>query len=147
MLRGIIGVIVVTFVCITHAYAEPTAIGALKNVQGEVFIDRGPDSIVAQEGQAVFEDDTIRTGNWGLAGMIFKDNSSLSLGPNSRLTLNTFVYRPSENVFSFVTRIIQGTASYLSGVIGKLAPEAVQFHTPVASIGLRGTSLLVKVKP
>ncbi|MCF8109809.1 MAG: FecR domain-containing protein [Desulfohalobiaceae bacterium] len=147
MLRGIIVVILVTFACVTHASAESTAIGTLHNVQGEVYIDRGPDSIPAREGGPIFQNDTVRTGNQGLAGMIFQDNSSLSLGPNSALTITTFVYKPSEKTFSFVTRILKGTASYLSGVIGKLVPEAVQFHTPVASIGLRGTSLLLKVKP
>lgn len=147
MLRGIIVVILVTFACVTHASAESTAIGTLHNIQGEVSIDRGPDSISARDGDSIFQNDTVRTGNQGLAGMIFQDNSSLSLGPNSALTITTFVYKPSEKTFSFVTRILKGTASYLSGMIGQLVPEAVQFHTPVASVGLRGTSLLVKVKP
>jgi hypothetical protein len=34
---------------------------------------------------------------------------------------------------------------YLSGLIGKLAPESARFETPVASIGIRGTRFAVKL--
>jgi hypothetical protein len=34
--------------------------------------------------------------------------------------------------------------AYISGLIGKLAPESVRFETPVASIGIRGTCFAVK---
>jgi hypothetical protein len=39
----------------------------------------------------------------------------------------------------------RGTLSYLSGLIGKLAPESARFETPVASIGIRGTRFAMKV--
>jgi len=41
--------------------------------------------------------------------------------------------------------MFRGTAAYLSGMVGKLSPESVRFETPVASVGIRGTKLLVKI--
>ncbi len=35
--------------------------------------------------------------------------------------------------------------AYISGLIGKLAPESARFETPVATIGIRGTRFAVKV--
>jgi hypothetical protein len=41
--------------------------------------------------------------------------------------------------------MLKGTAVYLSGIIGKLSPQSVRFETPNATIGIRGTKMLVKV--
>ena len=45
-----------------------------------------------------------------------------------------------------VINMIKGTASYLSGIIGKQSPETVEFQTPDATINIRGTQFLVKVE-
>ena len=42
--------------------------------------------------------------------------------------------------------MFQGTFSYLSGQISKLVPGAVRLETPDATIGMRGTHVLVKVE-
>jgi len=44
-----------------------------------------------------------------------------------------------------IARMVKGTASYLSGIIGHQSPESVKFRTPEATIGIRGTHFLVKV--
>jgi len=44
-----------------------------------------------------------------------------------------------------VARISRGTMAYLSGLIGKLAPEAARFETPSTTIGIRGTRFAVNV--
>jgi hypothetical protein len=44
-----------------------------------------------------------------------------------------------------LVRLSSGTMAYLSGLIGKLAPESVRFETPVATIGIRGTRFAMKV--
>jgi hypothetical protein len=44
-----------------------------------------------------------------------------------------------------ITRMLRGTASYISGIIGRQSPESVRFQTPDATIGIRGTQFLVKV--
>jgi hypothetical protein len=45
-----------------------------------------------------------------------------------------------------VITMLKGTASYLSGIIGRQSPESVRFKTPEATIGIRGTQFLVKVE-
>jgi hypothetical protein len=44
---------------------------------------------------------------------------------------------------SLIARLAKGTMAYMSGIIGKLAPESVRFETPVATIGIRGTCFVV----
>src|SRR3990170_2315749 len=51
---------------------------------------------------------------------------------------------PAEGKLGLMARLSKGTMAYLSGLIGKLAPESVRFETPTASIGVRGTHFAVK---
>ncbi|HZW37076.1 MAG TPA: FecR family protein, partial [Candidatus Deferrimicrobiaceae bacterium] len=91
------------------------------------------------------EGDTLGTGRDGSMGVIFRDNSTLSLGPDSSLVIKTFLFSPAEGKLGLWVRISRGTMAYLSGLIGKLAPASARFETPVASIGIRGTRFAVKV--
>jgi hypothetical protein len=78
--------------------------------------------------------------------MVFRDDTLLSIGPDSELVVNEFLYSPAEGKLSLVARMLKGTAAFVSGIIGKLAPESVRFETPVATIGLRGTRFAVRIE-
>jgi hypothetical protein len=43
-------------------------------------------------------------------------------------------------------RMAKGTFAYLTGLIGKLAPGTIQLQLPDATIGVRGTKLLVTIE-
>jgi hypothetical protein len=120
-------------------------IGVVRNVSGDATITRGEKVLPAAPGLALLVGDTLGTGRDGSLGVILRDDSSLSIGPGSRLVLRSFLFSPSEGQFDLVARITQGTMAYLSGLIGKLAPEKARFETPTATIGIRGTRFAVKV--
>jgi hypothetical protein len=80
-----------------------------------------------------------------MMGIILRDNSTLSIGPGSSLSVRNFLFSPAEGKLGLLVRLSRGTMAYLSGLIGKLAPESARFETPVASIGIRGTRFLVKL--
>src|SRR3990172_1616023 len=79
----------------------------------------------------------------GSATVTLRDNSSISLGPGSSLVLREFLFSPSEGKLGLLVRLSKGTMAYLSGLIGKLAPEKARFETPGATIGIRGTHFAV----
>ena len=87
--------------------------------------------------------DVLSTGPDGSIGIILRDNSSLSIGPQSSIDLQDFLFSPAEGKMSLIARLAKGTMAYMSGIIGKLAPESVRFETPVATIGIRGTCFVV----
>ena len=121
------------------------SIGVVRNVSGDATVTRGETTLPAAPGLKLLVGDTLGTGLDGSIGVILRDDSSLSIGPASRLALRSFVFSPSEGTFDLVARITQGTMAYLSGMIGKLAPEKVRFESPTATIGIRGTRFAVKV--
>jgi hypothetical protein len=95
----------------------------------------------------VFETDGLRTGADGRVGVTLKDDTRVSLGPNSEARIDRFVYAPAEGRLGFVFNIVRGVAAYVSGQIAKLAPDSIRLETPAAIVGVRGTSLAVRVEP
>lgn len=130
------------------AWAVPGAaretIGVVRTTAGPVSIVRGEQVLPAAPGTHLLAGDTLRTGPGGSLGVIFRDNSTLSLGPESNLVVRKFLFSPAEGKFALLARLSRGTMAYVSGLIGKLAPESARFDTPVASIGIRGTRFVVR---
>ena len=130
---------------ITSASPSPV-IGTVQKVNGIATVDRQGQTIFAEIGLEIWENDILRTGPDGSIGVVFSDDTLLSLGPESVLVIDEFVFAPNQEEFSIVLRMLKGTAAYLSGLISKLAPESAHFKTPTASIGIRGTKFVVKVQ-
>ena len=124
--------------------ASPT-VATIQKLSGTTTVLRQGQTIPATTGLEIWENDTLRTGPDGSIGLVFNDESLLSLGPESVFIIDEFVFAPREGKFSIVFRMLRGTAAYLSGLISKLAPESARFETPTASIGIRGTRFVVKV--
>lgn len=125
-----------------HADTDGT-IGVVRNAAGSTNLTRGGNVLPATTGTKLHAGDTLGTGPDGSLGVILRDNSSLSLGPSSSLVLRDFLFSPTEGKFSLLVRLSKGTMAYLSGLIGKLAPEKARFETPTATIGIRGTHFVV----
>ena len=125
------------------ALAQET-VGVLHNSTGLVTVSREGKVFPAPAGTKLVVGDILSTGSDGSLGVILRDNSTLSLGPDSSLIIETFLFSPAKGELGLVARLTKGTMAYLSGLIGKLAPESARFDTPTASIGIRGTYFAVK---
>jgi len=119
-------------------------IGTVRNSAGKATITREGRVLPASEGTKLFAGDTLSTGSDGSLGVILRDDSTLSLGPESSFAIQKFLFSPAEGKFGLLVRLTRGTMAYLSGLIGKLSPESVHIETPTASIGVRGTRFAVK---
>ncbi len=100
----------------------------------------------ARVGALVYESDTLRTGTDGQLAVMLRDETRLSMGPGSEITLAGFTFAPAEGQLSMVLRIARGALSYVSGRIARLMPEAVRLETPTSVIGVRGTHALIRVE-
>jgi hypothetical protein len=128
-----------------HAGGDAT-IGVVRNSTGSATVTRAGNVLPAPTGTRLHVGDTLGTGPDGSLGVTLRDNSSLSLGPSSSLVLRDFLFSPSEGKFGLLVRLSRGTMAYLSGLIGKLAPEKARFETPTATIGIRGTHFAVSTE-
>jgi hypothetical protein len=124
---------------------ERSEVALVKVVDGEAFALRDDARSALGVGQPIFVEDVVET-EAGSLGLTFKDGSRLSIGPNSRVQFTRFDYAPAEGRLAFVIDFFRGTLHYVSGVIAKLAPEAVQVRTPVATVAVRGTRFLAEIE-
>lgn len=118
-------------------------VASIKTVGGSSTIVRDTVPLPATKGSKLFRGDLLKTGANGSMAIVFRDDTLLSLGPNSEIALTEFLFSPAEGKLSFITKLLRGTAACVTGIIGKLSPESVRFETPVANIGIRGTRFAV----
>ncbi len=70
----------------------------------------------------------------------FRDNSTFSVGANTHLTIDRFVYDPKPGVTGVGVSVVKGVFRFASnGGDQSQAPEQESFRTPSAAIGVRGT--------
>jgi hypothetical protein len=123
-----------------------SCIATVNKMSGMSTVVRQGRTLSTSIGLEIYEGDTIHTGADGSIGLIFSDDTLLSLGPGSVLIIDEFLFAPKQGKYSIVIRMLKGTAAYLSGLISRFAPESAHFKTPNASIGIRGTKFIVKVE-
>jgi hypothetical protein len=128
-------------------HAAPTGVGRVKVAAGATFFVRDGIPVRAQLGDVVFESDTLRTGTDGSMGVTLKDDTRVSIGPNSELRVERFLYAPADGGLALVLKFVSGVAAYVSGHIAKLAPDSIRLETPSAIVGVRGTTLAIRVEP
>jgi hypothetical protein len=124
---------------------QPAPAGRIKMASGSVFVVRAGALVPAQAGQVVYEADSLRTGDDGRLGVTLKDDTRISLGPQSEVRLDRFAFAPAEGRIALLLRVVRGVAAYVSGRIAKLAPDSTRLETPAAIVGVRGTSLVFAV--
>ena len=90
--------------------------------------------------------DLIQTAR-GTAKVRFLDNTELSIGEQSSVELDRFVYDPDSGANSgkLGLRVAVGTARFVTGQIGKMQPNNVTIKTPTATVGIRGTDFSMTV--
>ena len=90
----------------------------------------------------VVQDERLETGSG--AGMLveFLDETTLTLGPDSDLVIDTFVYDPRANEGSAILSMGVGIMHFVSG---KARYAAMQIKTPTAIIGIRGSDAVIAV--
>jgi len=120
-------------------------VGQIKVARGQVSVDRGGQSLPAQVGMALAAADVLKTGADGSVGITMRDNSLLSAGPNSVLSLDRFDYDPTTYQGRFESGLQRGTLAVVSGRIARQSPQAMTVRTPSAVLGVRGTDFVISV--
>ena len=126
--------------------ATAEGIGKVKVLSGSVSIERSGDSVLAKLGAPVYQTDKIITGK-GSIGLLFNDDSRISAGPNSTLSLNQFSFDAITHEGNFDVSVNEGTLSVISGKLTAKRPGALKVKTPAAILAVRGTEFSIKVDP
>jgi hypothetical protein len=121
-------------------------VGSIKNIEGQAWIIRGEEQILAKAGARLMVNDIMKTGVDGAMGIILRDDTIISMGPGSQMVLSEFIFQPDQKKFGMLTKFLKGTFTYISGVMAKIDPASVKVETPEGMVAIRGTHFLIKVE-
>jgi FecR protein len=85
----------------------------------------------------------ITTGATDRAHLVFLDGSSLTVGPDARLTIDRFVFDPNTKKGELAINASKGVLRMVGGKISKT--NAITITTPSSTIGIRGGITIVSV--
>ncbi len=118
------------------------AVGTANVVVREVSATAGGAARTLASADPVHRDELIATATESATEITFDDQTQLSIGPESQVTLDEFIYDPNSHAGSLAIAVTVGVIRLASGDMNE---EGVVITTPVATIGIRGTIVTVSV--
>lgn len=146
MREKLLAVLVLVGTClVAPAAAHAVEAGFIKTIRGQVQIERDKVLGDVKLGDMVHDGDRIQVRGDGSVGISLHDETLISLGPNSTLVIDAFAFDRTTREGKVETSILKGTLRFVTGLIGKLSPQAIKVRTPVSTLGIRGTDFIVEV--
>lgn len=118
-------------------------IGHVTKLVGSATVIRNGVSIILNMGDNVEKGDVIQAGSDSTVGITFIDGTVFGLSSNARMVLNEMVYDPDGSNNSTLFNLVAGTITFVAGETAKHGD--MKIGTPVATMGIRGTAVLVEI--
>ena len=118
-----------------------TPAGRVMFVHGDASIERDGERTPAKRGDDFFSGDTFHTAQASSLQLRYSDGGTKALRPDSTYTIERYAL-DEEHPENSVQRgeLIRGGLRAITGAIGHATPQNVNYRTPVATMGIRGTS-------
>jgi hypothetical protein len=115
-----------------------TRVGEAAVVKNEVLRVAASSTTRIKVGDGLVRDEVVRTGLDSAARLVMADNTNLSLGPSATLKLDRTVFDEANRYREVAVRLTSGAFRFVTGNSDK---AAYKITTPLATIGVRGTTL------
>ncbi|MGH6737014.1 MAG: FecR domain-containing protein [Methyloceanibacter sp.] len=118
------------------AQADKVGVAAAVNPDAFSSLSGTPDKQL-NIGKSIFYNERINTTNSGLVQVLLVDGSTFTVGPNSDLTIDKFVYDPNKKTGQVVATFSKGAMRFVGGKISK-NEGGVSVKTPAGALAIRG---------
>ncbi|MFA5139694.1 MAG: FecR domain-containing protein, partial [Elusimicrobiota bacterium] len=110
-----------------------TAVDPLEQKKG------APAGRILASGKTVYHLDKIVSDGQGRLQVMLLDQTVFTLGPNTEMTLDEFVYDPFTDTGKITANVTKGVFRFVTGKVARKDPENMKIKLPVGTIGIRGT--------
>ena len=110
-------------------------IGVIGAVSGKI----SNNSKVLKTGDKIYLGDTILSDQNSAAQILLLDQSTFTIGSDSAVVMDTFIYDPKNNDGKIVAKVKKGSLKVISGLISKKNPDNLSVEVPEGTLGSRGT--------
>jgi hypothetical protein len=118
------------------AFAEQIGVAAAVNQQAEGAPPGGAVRTLSI-GDNLVHNERIDTDKGGLLQVLLADGTTFTVGPNSQLTIDSFVYDPNRGTAKITASLGKGVFRFIGGRASKSA-DGVRLNTPIGTVGIRG---------
>ena len=141
---------IIFFICLLSVpmmlLASPS-VAIVKSINGEVSVIHGDKTTSRlKQGDGLFEKDVIKTVANSSIGIIFEDNTLISIGSNAEFLIDEYLFEPEHKNVKFKSNLFKGKLACVTGLISKINPDAMELKVKTATIGIRGTYFVVEAK-
>jgi hypothetical protein len=122
----------------SHGHAEGNVAGVTAAVNPTASaLEPGGKRKLISLGDPVVRDQRIETGPQGLVQILLADGTSFTVGPNSSIVIDSFVYDPEKQTASLAATMTKGALRFIGGKASKASGD-VKINTPIGTAGIRG---------
>ncbi len=90
-------------------------------------------------GDKVYLNETIYAGAGSGTQILLLDQSTFTVGEDSEVVMDTFIFDPATNDGKIVASVKQGSLKVISGLISQKDPDSLTVEVPEGTLGSRGT--------
>jgi hypothetical protein len=128
------------------AELEAGMAGVSAAVTGEITLSKvtGEVGVLVESGMPVYLGDRIITSANSGMQVLLLDETVFTIGPNSDVAIDEFVYDPATGDGRIVADMAKGVMRFVTGKIPLNNPSSMDLNLPVGSIGIRGTIGLIR---
>ena len=130
------------FLLITLSVQSEEKLTIEKQLIGILGVTSGTVSNGAKElktGDKIYLGETILSGENSGAQLLLLDQSTFTIGSDSEVVMDTFIYDPENNDGKIVSTVKKGSLKVISGLISKKNPDNLTVEVPEGTLGSRGT--------
>ena len=131
----------------SNSYAEETLtiekqlVGIVGAISGTVKTETRE----LKEGDKIYLNETIYSAQGSGTQILLLDQSTFTIGSESEVVMDTFIYDPETNDGKIVASVKQGSLKVISGLISKKNPDSLTVEVPEGTLGSRGTEFQTNV--
>ena len=90
-------------------------------------------------GDKIYLNETIYAGAGSGTQILLLDQSTFTVGEDSEVVMDTFIFDPETNDGKIVASVKQGSLKVISGLISQKNPDSLTVEVPEGTLGSRGT--------
>ena len=131
------------------ADAQQQQAGVAAAVRGrvEVAMTAGAVGREVKSGEAIFLDNAIKSGPDSGMQIMLLDQTTFTIGANSEITIDQFVFDPSTGTGKVAASVAEGVFRFVTGKVAQTNPNDMTIRLPTGNIGIRGTIAVGSVEP
>ena len=118
--------------------------GVAERVQNDAFQSTVGVGLPVMQHDDVFQNANVYTKQYGSMDVLLDDGTTLTVAPNSSLTIDEYVYAGRQNAGSLSLSLAKGAVRFVSG---RMTSDSYKVTTQVATIGVRGTTFWLNERP